>query len=211
MKATILFLTTIITLVLTGCAETYRYTQPQIPLKLSNSIIIEKDKAEVWEKIIPILKENFFPIKKLDENSGIISIQYNGEPEQYIDCGRIYSFFKQNECCQRTYNFPAAKAYQRYETMIKGQYAAIEQKMDLDGKVDIIIERISQSNTRITVNTLYTLEKTHTIYAGRPNRQTLCEAISFNSGKKAIFPSGQTTCLPNGKLEERILQLLNKV
>jgi len=95
---------------LVGCAGDFKYTRPASKPTLSNSVLVKKSKDEVWKEIVPALGRKFFVINNLDRDSGIINISYTGDPERYVDCGRICSYVK-NLRGERVYDFPASKGY----------------------------------------------------------------------------------------------------
>ena len=74
-----------------GCAGKLQYFPPQTNPTLNNEVTINKSKEDVWKYLIPMLGKQFYVINNLDKNSGIINVSYGGDPEKYVDCGRIYS------------------------------------------------------------------------------------------------------------------------
>ncbi|MFZ0050306.1 MAG: hypothetical protein WAK96_00895, partial [Desulfobaccales bacterium] len=89
-------------LILSGCAGKLDYAAPSPTSTINNSIIVDKSKDEVWKTIVPALGKKFFVINNLDKESGIINVSYKGDPEQYVDCGRITSYVA-NARGERTY------------------------------------------------------------------------------------------------------------
>lgn len=165
----------------------------------------------VWNSAVPKLGKQFFVINNLDKSSGLINLSYSGDPESYVDCGRIISYVS-NARGARTYDFPASKADQQYEVM-SGNLFFVHRKMSLDGRINLIFEELSPNETRVTANTKYVLSKTFTVNGvtgGIPQTQT--DSISFNSGGTASFPTvsdGRATeCVSTGKLESEILQAI---
>lgn len=207
MKSTIrCILISLLMLVMAGCASEYNYTPPTETAALNNTIVVDKGKDEVWKEIVPALGKTFFVINNLDKESGLINISYSGDPEKYVDCGRIHSLVS-NLAGKRTYNFPASKAHQQYEILNNTGLWNIVRKMDLDGRMNIIVEELGPKQTKITANARYVLTKsvTQTGYQGYLTPAT--DTISFNSGQRGQFSQG-TTCQCNGKFEEEILSLL---
>jgi hypothetical protein len=199
-----------------GCAGKVQYFPPETRPVLNNTITLNKSKEEVWKYLIPMLGKQFFVINNLDKGSGIINISYSGDPENYVDCGRIHSYVK-NARGERTYNFPGASQNQTYEIMDMETGSGllfINRKMNLEGRMNIIVEVINDNQTTLTVNTKYILTKTVTATSVNnriPYTQT--DTISFNSGQRNFFPSpnpkSQTACQPTGKLEEDVISLLH--
>lgn len=204
-KIIILF---IISALLSGCAGKFEYTRPSGKPILSNSIVFNMGKDKLWRQFVPELGKQFFIINNLDKDSGIINLSYGGDPQKYVDCGYINSYVK-NARGERTYYFPASKAFQEYEIMKNGLYF-VSRKMNLEGRINIIVEEIGSNKSRVTVNIKYIVTKNVSISdVNRRLLSTLTDTISFNSGQESSFPGTQlTTCQANGELENEILSLL---
>jgi hypothetical protein len=198
-----------------GCAGKLEYVRPTTSQAGSqNAVIIEKPRDVVWNTSVPRLGKQFFVINNLDKSSGLINVSYTGDPEQYIDCGRIKSFV-QNAAGTRNYDFPAARAQQNYEVLdpAVGLFN-IERRMSLDGRVNLIFEEMGPKQTRATANTRYVVTRQVTTVNtanGFPTSST--DTISFNSGGSASLPANgkgvQVECVSTGKLERDILDAVN--
>lgn len=140
----------------------------------------------------------------------MINLSYSGDPEKYIDCGRISSFVK-NAQGERTYNFAGAKAQQNFEVMNPGVgLFFLDRRMSLEGRVNLIFEEVDANNTKVTANTRYVVVRTQTVRSaagGFP--QNSSDSISFNSGGSAPFPANQrgeySECAARGVLEQEVL------
>lgn len=208
-----IIITVLILTILVGCAGKLEYTRPTTLPTLNNSVVINKGKDELWKTIIPMLGKQFFVINNLDKDSGLINISYSGDPEKYVDCGWVNSYVK-NARGERTYKFPASKAYQDFEVMDMekgGQLFLVSRKMNLEGRMNVIVEEIENGKSRVTTNTRYILTKTSSIRFLNDNLKnqtnTSTDSISFNSGQEGTFAGG-TTCRATGKLEDEVLSLL---
>ncbi|MEW6263352.1 MAG: hypothetical protein AB1641_09755 [Thermodesulfobacteriota bacterium] len=196
--------------ILVGCVTGSHYYQPPLPVtELDNSIIIDKNKEELWKQIIPSLASTFFVINNIDKSSGLINISYNGNPEKYIDCGRLH--FEINTPGKQIFDFPGASAYQRY--MVSpgpGQLFHMERKLDLEGRINIVVQEIASNRTKLIINTRYIVKKkNHISNVNGQLIQILEDSISFNSGQREKFGHGvETTCTPNGELEKQIISIL---
>jgi hypothetical protein len=178
---------------------------------MHNTKVVNKSFDAVWASTIPSIGKAFFVINNLDKNSGLVNVSYSGDPEKYIDCGVIRSDVS-NMRGQRSYEFPAASAYQTYEIMQDGHLFFIERKMDLDGRVNLIFEPIGKSQTRVTANTKYVVRKSLRIAraeGGFP--QSAVDSISFGAGSGATFAGrgASTRCVSNGRLEQEVLDAVN--
>lgn len=203
-------------LLITACAGKMQYTPPSMTSSMQNVITLNKSKEDLWKSIIPALGKSFFVINNLDKTSGIINVSYSGDPEKYVDCGRINSYVK-NARGERTYDFPASKAHQSYEVMDMDSGAGllfVDRKMNLEGRINIIIEEVSSKDTQITINTKYVLTKSGTVRNVQGAFSHFSDTISFVSGQQGTFPGAAahsgTLCRPNGTLEKEILTILAK-
>jgi hypothetical protein len=196
---------------LAACAGQVDYVRPSTtPSPGQNVKIIAKGRDAVWAASVPALGKQFFMINNLDKASGLLNISYTGDPERYIDCGRITSFVK-NAQGERTYDFAGAKAQQNYEIMNPGVgLFFLDRRMSLEGRVNLIFEEVGPATTQVTANTRYVVVRTQTARSaagGMPSNSS--ETISFNSGGGASFPAnpqGQSAeCASRGTLEAEIL------
>ncbi|MBU0665717.1 MAG: hypothetical protein KJ990_14420 [Proteobacteria bacterium] len=212
-KINLFLLLTLSVSILAGCAGKFDYSPPPSIAPTNNSVMIEKNKDEVWKTIVPALGKNFFVINNLDKESGIINLSYSGDPEKYIDCGTINSYVK-NARGERTYNFPASSAQQTYEVMDMKQSGGlfwIDRKMNLEGRMNLIIEEIEPSKCLITANTKYILTKSVNMRNVQGASKSSTDTISFNSGQGASFPGasfGGTVCNATGAFEKEVLSVL---
>jgi len=206
--ARISFIALIAVFTFSACAGQQKYTPPLTSYKLNNSIIVAKSKDEVWKTIVPNLGKSFFVINNLDKESGIINVSYSGDPENYVDCGRIYSYVS-NARGQRTYDFPASRGNQQYEIMDQGNYFRCDRKMDCQGRINIIVEESSSNQTQISVNTKYVLTRSVTLSApGMRYQDQKSDSISLTSGQEARFQN-DLLCKANGRLEDEVIAILS--
>ena len=77
----------------------------------ANVKVIKRSRDDVWSAAVPALGKQFFVINNIEKASGLMNVSYNGDPEKYIDCGRITSYVK-NLRGERNYEFAGAKAHQ---------------------------------------------------------------------------------------------------
>lgn len=194
---------------LTGCAGHVEYTPPASSYTSINNRVVDLPKDQVWSRLIPALSKQFFVINTIDKQSGLINISYSGNPETYVDCGQVRSYVK-NARGERTYSFAGASPQESYEVMKDGQLIFINRKLDLDGRINLIVEEIGQKQTRVTANTRYIVNR-H-LDLSNPQGQTGINnsSINFNSGGSATFSGAapnQTTCRANGRLETELTSL----
>lgn len=204
----------VMSLYLAACAGKVEYTRPMTNLSMSsNTKTIDRARDAVWNTSVPLLGKQFFVINNLDKSSGLMNISYTGDPERYVDCGRITSYVK-NAKGERTYDFPGAKAQQTYEVMNPSVgLFFFDRRMSLEGRVNLIFEEVGPRSTRVTVNTRYVVTRIQIVRRVAENiPQTATDTISFNSGSGASFPAnsqGQyAECVSTGALEREILSAI---
>jgi len=203
-----------LSLCVAACAGKVDYIRPTAQVAPSSNVrLVERPRDAVWNSSVPELGKQFFVINNLDKPSGLMNISYTGDPERYIDCGKITSYVK-NAQGERTYNFAGAKAQQSYEIMEPSAgLFFLDRRMNLEGRVNLIFEEVGPNTTRVTANTRYVATRTQTVRNVANNfPQTSTESISFNSGGSASFPAnskGQSAeCVSTGALEREILSAI---
>lgn len=192
---------------LAGCAGKIEYMRPSQYNAPSNTKVIDKSRDAVWNAAVPELGKQFFVINNLDKSSGLINISYSGDPERYIDCGRVVSYV-QNARGERTYDFPGSRGQVNYEVMGQGMLYFIDRRMALEGRVNLIFEEVSATQTRVTANTRYVVRRDITVRTVSNQTENSTHTISFNTGGMSEFPmapQGATTCVATGALERDIL------
>lgn len=198
---------------LAACAGKVDYVLPSAAQASSNQKIVERPREAVWNASVPELGKQFFVVNNIDKSSGFINVSYTGDPESYIDCGRISSYVK-NARGERTYEFAGAKAQQSYEMMVPNGLFLVNRKMSLEGRVNLVFEDMGPSQTRVTANTRYVVNRSiSSQHVGGSFPQIANDSISFNSGGHAFFPTtadGRATeCVSTGKLEREILSVIH--
>ena len=187
------------------------YTPPQ-PHDVVTSVTVAGTKDEVWAKLVPALSKTFFVINNIDKDSGLINVSYAGDPEQFIDCGKIYSSVH-DLAGERVYHFPAATAYKEYEYFQHALWLA-HRRMHLDGRVNIVVEEKTTKETTVSVNVNYIVQKTVNYpyvasgYGSYPGAGNNVDTISFIGDKTDTFAAG-TICRSKGSLEKQILDLVS--
>ncbi|KGH27878.1 hypothetical protein [Comamonas testosteroni] len=206
-------LAVLVAVALAGCAGKVDYFKPGAVMTTSgNSKTLNKSKDDVWKTAVPELGKQFFVINNIDKDSGLINISYSGDPEKYVDCGRVVSFVK-NSHGERIYDFAGSKASQQYEIMVSPHLFNISRQMNLDGRMNLVFEEVEQGKTRVSANTRYVVERKFVVVPisnGIP--QSMADSVSFNTGTRGAFQltrDGQgTECIATGTLEQEVLSLI---
>ena len=187
---------------LTGCFGTLTYTPPlPAPAAASRSLVIQSPRADVWRTMVPALGKSFFVVNNIDQSSGFINVSYAGDPERYVDCGRIVSEVT-DAAGLRHYEFPGARAKQQYQFAENGRLYRIDRNLGLEGRANLVFEELAPSSTRVTVSVRYVLSL-HVLTDGRPYAETQ----GFTSDGMATFESG-TKCQSTGAFERELLALV---
>ena len=198
-----------IPVMLAGCglSGNFDYVRPTItPDPSSHTIVIDRPIDEVWSATVPELGKRFFVINNIDRSSGLINLSYSGDPERYIDCGRMYSEVT-NLRGPRSYEIPGAEADSVYELAENGRLFLVHTKMTLEGRVNLIFEALSAEETRVSANTRYVVRRDVTARdAAATFPQSASHTMSFTSDQGGMFTSGRPIrCVPTGALEREIL------
>jgi hypothetical protein len=186
------------------------YTPPSKKNKIINKTIINGSKDVVWKKVISNLSQNFFVVNNLDKESGFINVSYSGDPEEYVDGGYVHMTFS-NLAGSRDYRFSGSTATTTYTTKSEdGTVMTINRKLDLDGRINVMIVSLDSTKCQISVNIKYIINQnnTGTDVLGR----TLIpynETISFNTGNSATSKARTEYC-SNGNLETLILSMADE-
>jgi hypothetical protein len=197
-----------------ACAGKVDYIRPIAQVAPSSNFkILERPRDAVWNSSVPELGKQFFVINNLDKSSGLMNISYTGDPERYIDCGRIISYVL-NARGERTYDFAGAKAQQYFEILNPSiGHLSIDRRMSLEGRVNLIFEEVGPNVTRVTANARYVATRTQIVTdAVNKYPQTVTDTISFNSGGGASFPNNSqglsSECVSTGTFEREILSAI---
>jgi hypothetical protein len=201
-------------IMLTGCVSGQFSYSPPGPLDAPLlSKTVDRARADTWRFLIPQLARTFFVINNLDQSSGLVNVSYSGDPERFVDCGHIVSRVK-NLQGERVYDFPASRARQTYEVRTEsGAYGLVERAMSLEGRVNLVLEELSPTRTRLTANIRYILARHVRIHSGG-SVQDYSESIYFGSTDRSSFPTSShgkpTVCQSTGALEKELLQLMTQ-
>ncbi len=201
-----------LSLFLTGCVTgSSEYTPPNQLSKIENSKIINNNKETVWKNAISSLGASFFVINNIDKSSGFINLSFSGNPEKYINCGRI-KYIVDNLAGKRVYDFPPSLEDSKYERYINGELYTFYRKLSLDGRVNIIMQELSENETVATVNIRYMVNGYFDIFDVSGKKiEASSQTLSFNTNTSDKFKSESNQgviCISSGQLEREILNLI---
>jgi len=193
-----------------ACSGKIDYTPPYSVATPPNSKLVDLSRDELWSRLIPAISREFFVVNTIDRQSGLMNVSYSGDPQRYIDCGQISSTVS-NARGTRNYGFSGASPSQTYEIMNSEGLFGITRTINLEGRINIVVEEVGRRQSRITASTRYVVNRQTTIRNTQGQSGTFTHTVNFNTGGSASFPSGGNSapliCRANGRLEAEIIGL----
>ena len=138
MKSFLLVITAAVYLV--GCSS-ISYSPPESKSGKENIVSLPVPREPFWKQFISQLSSEFFVINNLDKETGLINVSYSGDPEKFVDCGRIKLSSEDND-------FPASRGAHHYQQWVALKVFRIDRQMQLDGRMNIIVSRNLTQKTR---------------------------------------------------------------
>jgi hypothetical protein len=165
------------------------------PINLERVVNLPKNK--LWSMAVSNLAKTFFVINNIEPASGYINLSYSGDPEGFVDCGSVHF-----HNLTGGYDFDVASN--------STEIPSAQRKISMDGRANIIIQEAGTDKSRVTVNVRYVIHQDFMQVSidglfGTNENHTLNGA--FNSNQLGRL--GNFTCLPTGKMEEKILGLIS--
>ena len=184
------------------------YVKPEIEAVSDLERDVWRTRKVAWKKFMLAVSRTHFYIDHVDEARGELQVHYSGDPQNYVDCGRVSNTVKLPEGDKR-YDFSAASPYQQYQITRKGKVFQVERRMGLTAAVRLIFNELETEKTRVAASSAYSLTRDQSVVGpGSAQPLLLNDTISFNTGETGTFPNAQTKCQPTGKLEAELLSLL---
>jgi hypothetical protein len=208
MKSKILLLIVICTILMSCTSSSYNYTPPSPMPQIENNVVVKAPKDIVWKNIIKGIAERFFVINNIDKASGLVNISYSGDPEKYVD-GGVLNYEFSNLRGERKYSFPATQKFAQYELNYDGSLCVMTRRMELEGRMNILISEIDSSTSSVSVNTRYvlTMKITGYVLGSNDNLSPYQQTISFNTNQFGESEGGGIY-YPNGEFEKTILDIV---
>lgn len=196
-------LVALLSVVLMSCVPSIKPPETYYP---NNEVYIKLSKDEVWKKCINSLADSIFSINAIDKDAGLINISYSGDPEEFVDCGTIKEVGKKEH--------PVTKSNYKTSVYVVLAYEASDIRMFLNGKINILINEITDNLTYIKVTSKYALTKVVSsesmVLGSTPSSRVNSQTIYFTTLTSAKFPSSKYECVPTGKLEKLVIEILTK-
>ena len=207
-------------LLLAGCAVSpppeYRPpaaapAQRAVPTAPAGTAVAEIDatREAVWKRIVERARGSGFGIEAADEQRGEVRLRYIGEPRNYLECGTLESKVVTAKGEQH-FNFPASKAYQRYQFQKDSVVYVIDRRMSVTILATLRLESLSPSRTRASVRASYQVTRDQSVTGGGRKAFALTDTINFDGGARATFPNAPTACQATGTLERDALALAGR-
>lgn len=197
------------------------------PPERSNSVVINKSRADVWASGVRTLAKRFFVINNLDQASGLINVSYSGDPQRYIG-GPIITHTiempgsdaappadtstaadprpERDNSHREPYakvSFPATQATAEYGEMMGQSMVHVTRQVSLEGRANIVVEEVGPASTRVTANVRYIVTEKTTRHLGIRSFLPETEVFSFNTGGQAEFLTAHL--YPTGAFETELI------
>ncbi len=193
----------------TSCSGQLRYAPPAVePVPFDK--VVAAPRAEVWQRTVVEIGKSFFSINVSDADGGLLNLSFSGNPEEYLDCGVIGSAVK-NFAGSRTYEFPASRRSQTYEVMRSGSLYTVNRTLSLEGRVNLVFERLAARSTKVSVNAEFILvRKMEAVQAGTGDKVDRTDRTTVTTVRPGSFPAPDAAmaveeCRSSGKLEAELL------
>lgn len=204
----------ILALTLTACSSVFQYTKPENKPVVLQTKLVNQSRQNVWNKLLPELSKRLFLVDSFDKTAGVLSMSFKLDPEKYIDCGIITATTRENGV-EHLFKFPASKAQQEFEYYKSNSHYKSNRQLSLKGRVNLVFEAVSPTQTRVTLNIAYLVDKfahIHNLSTGtsRPFFDRM-EFTSTSDGRLKItsIDGEYTECRSLGVLENEILSLVD--
>lgn len=188
---------------LAGCTATSNYTLPSQPERYKTTATVDMPKSELWSLLINKISNDFFVINNIDKDSGLINLSYETDSTKNINCGTLTYGDGENaerrKASSRLIKIP-------FNGPFAGSAIRTYRSMGMSGRINVFVEEIEKSKTKVKVNVRYEIVKRFE----RSGSRSSSSRVTMNSNGKAVFNSG-TICYPTGKLEQRILDLIKNI
>lgn len=187
------------------------YRQPEAAAEAKFSKIVNKPLDTAWRALSAAAEKSPFLLQNANSPGTTVTLRFSGNPEPYVDCGRIVSEAR-NAKGKQKYDFPAASARQQYEiTGRKGLYA-VDRRMALEARIQVVLNEAGANKTRARAKVHYTLTKTILVRrVGAGGGDTTRDRVEFDSSDAGVFQVGGkdgTVCRATGRLEAEALALV---
>lgn len=191
---------------LLASCTTATYAPPTPATVPSNQTVVGKGYDETWDALVAHASKTFFAIDNFERATGLMTLSFGAsEPSRFVDCGTI------------SITSPAINFNGPYI-----DYVTSYRDAKFQGHMNLLVQRIDDTSTRVTINTRYVINIPSTTYLqpgffGPVAVTTPSNTFAFDSGGSdaesvtaAVEGAGTTrTCRATGLAESEILDAIN--
>jgi len=192
----------LLSIILVGCISSKSIYKPPLRDNSLNkySKIFNKTFDETWDALINYSASTFFGIDNFEKQSGLLTLSFGASnPQDYITGG----------------HWKTDVVYGVNELHFEGDYVEYLAKYmngNLVGKMNIVVKKVDDTHTKVTVNARYVFTTDYVDANGRHLGDTWsfntggCSEIAVSNASKGTQPT-RTIC-PTYKAENAILSAL---
>lgn len=165
MRTPSIFLNLFLCAMLVGCVSKIDSTisMPQ-DYEDNNTHTLDAKYDQVWKATVDAVGHSFFVIENVQKDSGIITLSFSANtPKDFIDCGKIVETGKLHG---REYNNSYDGAESNTMRIFTPQDGSLPfqaiRTLTLSGKMNVLVKKVTEVSTSITINTRYVVELTYT-------------------------------------------------
>ena len=115
---------------------------------------VNKGFDEAWMELVSGLSKSFFVINNIEKASGIINVSFSSdEPSEFIDCGTAHGTIS-----GAPFTYSIASPGKNPSVYQQGIYTFAGSSLrdtDVQGRVNIFMQKVSEDTTTVTVNAKY--------------------------------------------------------
>lgn len=182
----------------------------------STTRIFDAPYDKVWKAAVDSIGKSFFVLENIEKDSGIMSLSFSSKnPSDFIDCGTT---FESGKLHGKDYSLTYDNTDTQLIKWITINDIPIQgnRTLNLNGKSNIIINKISSNKTSVSINTRYVVSLNYVYslpYQVGFNTFYKEHAVNyemvFTGSEKGIFKRGMT-CVSKKTLEKNILDNIEK-
>ena len=189
MKKGYLTVVVLLSIILVGCTVgTATYVQPIVTSSTEQySMVISDEFDNVWMKLIEYAGSTFFTIDNYEKDSGLVTLSFGAaNPSEFITGGHWKTSIS---------NFDGDYV----------DYLTLYYNGKLTGRMNIVVLKISEEETRVNVNARYIFSSQHDTWAFNTGSY---DTIMVTNPAAGTEP--QRTLCPTHKAEEAVLNALDR-
>lgn len=182
------------------------YVEPGAQSQVVGRVPVSGSASAALRKLITGLNGPRYAITHVDRANRLLVVVYSGDPEPFVDCGRI-RFTRAIASEITPFEVNAAQFVLDYEAVQNGRTILVSQVMRMDARAVVRFSETTETSANVGIRARYVLSKDNRITDLRNGSVVPSEPeiISFSSGGSASFKTN-TVCRAKGTLESEILR-----